>query len=128
MSGLVVTFLGMCLVACVYLINKEDSFEQMLKENNTTVVGPTIRMSRFQIEGLLGEIKDNENVRNKYLKRIDEEGRIELTPTELLEIDFWTRNLFGQKWFLERIKNQEVQIDQKEDGTAYIIAYNVDNE
>jgi hypothetical protein len=62
----------------------------------------------------------------KYRERMGKRGRIVITATEFLELDFYSMSEGEQQAFLAKAKNQTVQVAQN--GDAFLITYNPEEE
>lgn len=103
---------------------KED-FSTILKENDITVIGNMSKLTEFQIDGLLRDIDSKyTEIYEKYENYILAEGtKIELSPEEILELDYYTLSESEQEYFLNRTRNQIITIFVDEYGTI-LISYN----
>ncbi len=116
-----------CILVCVILLTKDqknsNEFEEILEEYHISVTGEDLVLSHVQMRGLLDSVQGKqEEMDIKYRERMEKRGKIVITATEFLELDFYAMSEGEQEAFLAKAKNQTVQVAQN--GDAFLITYN----
>lgn len=105
--------------------DEKEDFSTILKANNITLIGSMSKLTEFQIDGLLMDIDSKYmEIYEKYENYIFAEGtKIELSPEEILELQYYTLSEIEQEDFLNETRNQIITIFVDEHGTI-LISYN----
>ena len=105
--------------------NVSNEFLDILYTNNISVKGTNANMTESQIEGFINMF-DNNKITQKYVNKItDKKNDIEIAPTEILEMHYYSLNPDERKTFLLKIENQTVDVIMK--NGVILISYNVNN-
>lgn len=102
------------------------SFQDIMNDYNISISGSDKRMTLNEFQGLVKEIQEDtvlEKFNNKTLVRANE---INITPEEIVEIEYYSKNDEEREEFLENVKNQEIEV-QMDEGII-LISYNTNSE
>lgn len=117
--------------------NYVESFSDLLKDNDISVLGSDIKMKPSQVRGYVKmfDQKDNyaktkynkmlpSNEKSTSIKTSSNEYSINITPEEILELHYYSMKPDERKEFIGKVSNQKVDISMKND--IILISYNVD--
>lgn len=94
------------------LVYNDNTFVNLLNENNVTINGAATNMTAFEISGFLKTFS-NDNIKMKYNKILaNKNNQINVEPEQMLELIYYSSDPAEQKDFLNRISNKEIQINK----------------
>lgn len=104
--------------------NVTDPFDQIMQEYHFSVSGSGGSLTRFAYQNLIEDIEDKAILEKYEAKVSDTSDKISLTPQELVEIDFYSKNNSEREVLLKKIKGQTVDVQMKDE--VILISYNPD--
>ena len=115
--------LGIYSIVSAKVIEKNPKFSEILNTNNITVTGNKVEMTDKQIQGFLLDINDDK-ICQKYERQISKNAHTVLSPEDILELHYYTLSEDDKKIFLDKTRNEKVDICMDEYGTI-LISYNL---
>ena len=99
-----------------------ETFSDILKENNSTVVGENVVLTDTQLQGFLSDIEDASIVQ-KYSDYLNKSTQTSLLAEEIVELHYYSLSESEQADFRKKTQNQRIDVSADDHGTI-LISYN----